>query len=132
MRRRVIPALLVLGALLSWVLGTFATSAIARQAARGTQKEQILRAAGFSRHAPSSCYVVYLSTVNRNWATATYGGSTRQPCARYGSNGVVVVHYRAGKWHLVTEGSAFSCPIPGHIPTAVQHDLKLSCVHGAG
>lgn len=116
-----------------FVLATVVLAAVitpaaeARRSAHGRQKAAILRASGFGPHTIPPCYDVYISTVNSSWATATYGGSTTEPCVRYGSNGVVILRFRRGRWHIVTEGSAFTCPIPGHIPARVQRDLKLAC-----
>jgi hypothetical protein len=103
----------------------------ARRGAHGRQEAAVLQAARFGRNAPQKCYHVYVSTVSSSWATATFAGSLAGGCSRVASNGVVVVHFKQGRWHFVTAGSSFGCPIPGHIPSRVQRDLKLTCVPGA-
>jgi hypothetical protein len=125
--RRITMSLLLLLALLACVPAL----ASARRGAHGRQKAAILQAAGFGRHAPLKCYDVYTSTVDGTWATATFGGSIKGVCLQVASNGVTVVHFKHGRWHFVTSGSSFGCPIPGHIPPRVQHDLRLGCVPGA-
>jgi hypothetical protein len=99
----------------------------ARRGASGRQASAILRAARLGSNPPVRCFHIYISTVNSSWATATFGGSLKGGCARVASNGVVVVHFKQGHWRFVTEGSSFSCPVPGHIPSRVQHDLRLAC-----
>ena len=102
-------------------------AALARTAVSGAAKTPIVRAA-LGTPVPRQCAAVYLSTVNGSWASATFhpqrGWSSR--CQKYGSNGVVILHRTRGRWRVVTEGSAFSCPIR-HVPAAVTRDLGVSC-----
>ena len=106
----------------------FPAGAIARRGAHGQQKAAILKASGVPSRAPLKCYEVFVSTVDKGWATSQYGGAVHGVCAPFGANGVSVVHFIHGHWHFVTAGSAFSCPIPGHIPQGVKRDLKLDCI----
>jgi len=89
-----------------------------------------MTAAGVKTRAPLGCYRVHVSTVGSTWAATTYGGATSRPCITYVADGVSVTHYVRGRWRFVTAGSAFNCPIPGHIPTPVQRDLRLFCHRG--
>lgn len=73
----------------------------------------------------ASCLRVYVSTVNSNWATMQFVYS--RPCERLDGNGVAVLHRTYGRWKLVTAGSEFFCPMPGHMPKRVQADLRLYC-----
>ena len=106
-------------------------SALGRVSAHGAQKRAIMTAAGLKPATPLGCYDVHISTANRTWAATHYAGSAHNPCLRYAADGVSITHYVRGRWRFVTAGSAFGCPIPGHIPAAVQRDLKLFCVRGA-
>ena len=107
-----------------------AGTASARRPASGSQKRAIMTAAGLRPATPLRCYRVEISTVNSAWAATQYAGATGKPCITYGADGVSITHFVRGRWRFVTAGSAFSCPIPGHIPTAVQRDLRLACIHG--
>jgi hypothetical protein len=122
--RRGVRGLLVLLA----VAACLPAVANARRAAHGRQASAILKAAGLGANAPVKCFRIYISTVNTSWSTATFGGSLKGGCSRVASNGVVVLHFKKGRWRVVTDGSSFTCPLAGHIPTRVQHDLKLSCI----
>ena len=107
-----------------------AGAALARRPAAGPQKRAIMTAAGLRPGTPLRCYRVEVSTVNSAWAATQYAGATGRPCIAYAADGVSITHFVRGRWRLVTAGSAFTCPIPGHIPTAVQHDLRLACIRG--
>jgi hypothetical protein len=102
-------------------------AALARTAVTGAAKTPIVKAA-LGAKVPRQCAAVYVSTVSRSWASATFhpqgGWSSR--CQKYGSNGVVVLHDTGGRWRVVTEGSDFTCPIR-HVPAAVARDLRVSC-----
>ncbi len=104
--------------------------AVARRLATGDTKGAVIaavrRAGGIATSQTASCLRVYISTVNSTWATMQFVYSPR--CERHDGNGVAVIHRIHGRWHFVAAGSAFSCPIPGHIPKRVQADLRLFCV----
>lgn len=108
----------------------FPAAAAARRLAHGKQKAAIIaairRAHDIGPSQTASCMRVYVSTVNRNWAEMQFIFVRR--CERQDANGVSVVHRIHGRWRFVTAGSAFSCPIPGHIPPRVQRDLRLACI----
>ncbi|HET9105298.1 MAG TPA: hypothetical protein VFN55_18245 [Solirubrobacteraceae bacterium] len=125
-RIRALLTLLVAAAVVIVATG----SALGRVGAHGAQKRAIMNAAGLRPATPLGCYDVDISTANRAWAATHYAGSEHNPCLRYAADGVSITHYARGRWHFVTAGSAFSCPIPGHIPAAVQHDLRLFCHRG--
>jgi hypothetical protein len=104
--------------------------AVARRLATGDTKVAVIaavrRAGEIGTRQTASCLRVYISTVNSNWATMQFVYS--RSCERLDGNGVAVIHSIRGRWHFVAAGSAFPCPIPGHIPKRVQADLKLVCV----
>ena len=112
------------------VVCCFPAVALARRLAQGKEKTAIIaairRAHEIGPSQTGSCMRVYVSTVNPNWATMQFIFVKR--CQSQDANGVSVVHRKNGHWKFVTVGSAFSCPIPGHIPKRVQQDLKLACV----
>jgi hypothetical protein len=113
--------LLVVGLLLSLGVG----SADARR--RATTAERAAIAAKF--HAPGKCAIVYISTVDKHWATYAYNGEKyKDPdCKPYAADGVVILQFRGTTWHVVTAGSAFSCPVPKTPPKIVK-DLHVYCV----
>lgn len=119
--RRVTIGLLALVAL------ALPAAALARTAVTGTAKTPIVTAA-LGAQVPRQCAAVFASTVDRSWASATFdpghGWSSR--CQKYGSNGAVILHRTGGRWRVVTEGSAFTCPIR-HVPPAVTRDLRVGC-----
>jgi 3-methyladenine DNA glycosylase Mpg len=108
----------------------FPAMAVARRLVQGAEKTAIIsairRAHAIGPTQTGSCMRVYVSTVNPNWATMQFIFVAR--CERQDANGVAVVHRTQGRWRFVTAGSAFTCPIPGHIPQRVQKDLKLGCI----
>lgn len=76
--------------------------------------------------------MVYISTVNRTWASEDWVGETgrRVPagCQKYGANGITIAHIEHGRRHAVTAGSDCRCPIqsyPGQpkVPRRVGNDL---------
>jgi hypothetical protein len=101
----------------------------ARRLASSREKAAIIaavrKAGEIGTQATSSCLRVYVSTVDQTWATVQFIYVPR--CQQQDGNGVVIVHRSRGAWRLVASGSAFRCPIPGHIPKRVQRDLKLVC-----
>lgn len=112
------------------LLCCLSTAALARQLVQGKEKQAIVgairRAHDIGPSQTASCMRVYVSTVNRNWATMEFIFNHR--CAKQDANGISIVHRTNDHWRFVTAGSSFSCPIPGHIPPRVQKDLKLSCM----
>jgi hypothetical protein len=73
----------------------------------------------------SSCLQVYVSTVDSSWATLGFIYVKR--CEQQDANGIAIFHKTRGAWKFITAGSDFTCPLPGHIPARVFHDLKLFC-----
>lgn len=102
-------------------------TALARLAVSGPAKTPLVKAA-MGKKVPRQCAAVYISSKNRSWAAVTFapqhGWSSR--CMKYAGDGVIVLHRVQGTWHVATEGSSFSCPIPG-VPAAVAHDLRIGC-----
>ena len=102
-------------------------AAIARVGVSGPAKNPILRVA-LGRVVPRQCAAVYRSTVDRSWASAQFSPQRgwHERCTKFGSDGVVIVHQTSGRWHFVTAGSDFDCPIR-HVPVAVVRDLRIAC-----
>lgn len=102
-------------------------AALARLVVSGPAKTPLV-AAALGKQVPRQCAAVYLSSKDHSWGSVSFapqrGWSSR--CTKFGSNGVAVLHRVQGKWHVVTEGSDFSCPIR-HVPPAVLQDLRISC-----
>jgi hypothetical protein len=73
---------------------------------------------------PGECAVIWISTVDRNWASFTT--SHKQSCIAHAANGIAVLHHRHGRWHLAFEGSDIPCPVP-HVPARVAKDLHVHC-----
>lgn len=111
------------------VLAGIAAQALARHAAGGAEKRAVMTAA-VNPGAPLRCYRVDVSTVGSTWAATTYGGANTRPCLSYAADGVSVTRFVDRRWRFVTAGSAFNCPIPGHLPAAVQRDLRRFCHRG--
>jgi hypothetical protein len=117
-------------ALIVLLICCFPAAALARRLVRGNEKAEIVaalrRAHDIGPLQKASCMRVYVSTVNEQWATMQFIFVAR--CERQDADGVSVIHRSRGRWRYVTAGSAFTCPIPGHIPRRVQTDLRLSCI----
>ncbi len=103
------------------------TGAVARRVAHGDQKAAIVdavrRAHALPMSQPASCLVVFVSTVNRNWAELGLSDAKRcrpEPL-------LVILHRRLGRWRVVVVGGAGPCPTRGGIPLRVQRDLGFSC-----
>jgi hypothetical protein len=108
------------------------TVADARRLARASEKTAIIvavrRAHQLAKSQTSACLKAYVSTVDPSWATLSFIYTAR--CAQQDANGIAIVHRRSRRWRFVTAGSDFTCPLPDHIPAAVQKDLKLFCRPG--
>ena len=116
-------------ALLTAVLGlALASGAAASRIATGALRTAIVRAGDPSFSGPQRCLVVRVTTKDGgNWATVGFNAASAGSCARWGFNGVAIVHRARSRWRSVTAGSA---EIPcGHfgIPVAVRADLRLPC-----
>ena len=87
--------------------------------------------AAISKGIPLRCVAVYISTVNRAWASETDLHS--RSCAKWAANGSVIVHLKHHHWVVFTDGSAFTtCPIRGYsgkgsMPKPVAKDLLGFC-----
>jgi hypothetical protein len=84
-----------------------------------------IRAHDISR-AQAPCTRVFVSSVNHSWGSVSFPAHPSQRCQKYASNGIALFHKREGRWHFVTAGSYFRCPIP-HVPNRVAHDLVGVC-----
>jgi hypothetical protein len=100
-------------------------AALARLVVSGPGKTPLVRAA-LGKTVPRQCAAVYISSKDHSWGSVNFapqhGWSSR--CTKYGSNGVAILHRVQGKWHVVADGSDFTCPIP-HVPAAVAQDLRV-------
>jgi putative endonuclease len=115
----------------AFVLAVLALSVLpaAAEARRGpTRGERIAIAAAVKRThstAPRSCYplTIYVSTVNRRYASANFRGNAR--CRTMVGNGVFVLRWvRRGVWRMVSEGSEHPCR---EAPRGVIRDLLGFC-----
>jgi hypothetical protein len=82
------------------------------------------RAIAARMHVPPRCALIWISTVERRWAS--FRSRTRQSCLQWAGDGIVILHRRNGRWHPVFEGSDIPCPVP-HVPPAVVRDLRVTC-----
>ena len=89
------------------------------------QRAAILHAFG-DPNAAYGCLTVRLAASNHKYATVRF--RPVHSCRRWAFNGLnVLKRVKPGRWRVVFEGSAFSCPLP-HIPRGVQVDLGLCMV----
>ena len=71
--------------------------------------------------AQAPCVRVFISTVNRNWASVNFVYPTPRACHEP-ANGMLLYHRLHGRWRYVTAGSSIFCPVRG-VPNRVAHDL---------
>lgn len=104
-------------------------TALARRKASKVERTRVVAAAvgaGNISKAQGNCVRVFVSSVDRHWASIDFPWPTRKACVPLSANGVILLHRRRGTWHVVTDGSDFRCPIP-HVPRRVSHDLRVAC-----
>jgi hypothetical protein len=102
-------------------------AALAHRRATKPERAAILAAVvrqGELSKAQAACQVVTISTVNHNYAAATWPAKLSRACMRVAANGVIIEHRTARGWKFVTVGSSFRCPING-IPTRAARDLGV-------
>jgi hypothetical protein len=102
-------------------------AALAHRRATKAERAAILAAVVRQRElskAQAACQVVTISTVNHNYAAATWPANLSRACMRVAANGVIIEHRTTRGWKFVTVGSSFRCPING-VPTRVAHDLGV-------
>jgi len=116
------PLLIALAVLLPL---TGVASAEARR--KATHAERAAIAAKFD--APPKCAKVFVSTVDRHWASYRFDGRTFDDpdCRPVAADGVAILQRRNGRWRMVTAGSSFDCPVP-RTPPKVAADLRVRCV----
>ena len=115
-----IVALLLSGAVASTALA--APPAIRTAAPSAAERAAILKAFG-DPGAPARCLFVGLAASDHAYATVRY--RPVKNCGRWGFNGVnILARQRSGRWKVLFEGSAYSCPRP-RIPRSVQRDLGV-------
>jgi hypothetical protein len=128
---RYIKPLLVLA-----VLGAYPATALAHRAPTTRERAALVKA--FDRYVrepvPARCLKEEISTASRSWAQVQFGfdkhGHLPAGCAKFAANGVVLFHFRAGRWRFVTAGSSFinsngSCGLTGKVPRKVIADFRL-------
>jgi hypothetical protein len=111
------------------VLLLTASVALAKRAATPSERTAVVHALGrsfYGGYLPVRCSRVYISTANRTWASETFFNA--HGCLKYGTDGITILHVEHGRWHPVTAGSAFRCPIVSYahqprVPAAAAHDL---------
>ena len=107
--------------------------AAAKKAASSSQRAAVGRVVEGAKF-PPGCGVVYISTVDRKWSSFEWIGEVKkapESCQRYAANGIVLLHFAGGRWHAVSAGSHFDCPIAGrevykgqpNVPNKVADDL---------
>ena len=105
----------------------------ARRLASAAQRAAVGHAVEGARF-PAGCGVVYISTVASRWSSFQWVGDVRKAprsCQRYAADGIVLLHLASGRWHVVSAGSHFDCPIAGrevnrgqpNVPDRVANDL---------
>ena len=97
-----------------------APPALARHHPTASQRAAIAERLAF----PPRCAIIWISSVSSSWAS--FSTSTRKSCVKYAANGVTILHHKHFRWHQVTAGSEFSCPVP-HTPANVVADLRIPC-----
>lgn len=97
-----------------------ASPAYARRHPRAPERRAIAARMGV----PPRCAAIWISTVNRRWAS--FHTRFRQSCLRWAGDGIVILHRRNRRWHPVFEGSDIPCPVPG-VPPAIVRDLRVTC-----
>jgi hypothetical protein len=105
----------------------FPAAALAHRRATKTERRTVLAAIVKQRQLTRSqagCQVVTISTVNQNYASATWPAKLSRACQRVAANGVIIEHRAKGNWRFVTVGSSFQCPVKG-LPTRVARDLGI-------
>jgi hypothetical protein len=102
------------------LLGLLAAPAYARRPPHDLERGAIAERMGV----PPQCAVIWISTVNRQWAS--FRSSPKASCVKWASNGVTVLHRKDARWHQAFAGSDIPCPVP-HVPAAVARDLKVGC-----
>jgi hypothetical protein len=119
---------LIAGITAALLTGLGAAGALASRPALRTvapteaQRTAILRAFR-APGAPARCLGVGLAASDHSYATVRF--HPRQGCARWGFNGVNVLHrQRSSRWKVLFEASEYSCPRP-RIPRQVQRDLGI-------
>jgi hypothetical protein len=100
--------------------------AFARRRATSRERSAVVAAAVAAHdisHAQGFCAQVFISTVNPSWASLSFPSHPSTACLPYAANGISLFHRHHARWHFVTAGSSFRCPIPG-VPLHVGRDLK--------
>jgi hypothetical protein len=93
---------------------------------KATTKERAAIAARFD--APAKCARIWVSTVDRHWATYAFDDTKYQDadCKSAAADGVAILRLRNGTWRMVTAGSSFHCPVP-KTPAKIAKDLHVRC-----
>jgi hypothetical protein len=118
------------------VLGAYPAAALAHRAPNKHQRTALVKA--FDNYVkepvPAKCLSEEISTPNTSWAEIHFGfestGRLPAVCAKFASDGKVIFHFRAGKWHWVSAGSDFrngngGCSLSKKMPQRVISDLDL-------
>jgi hypothetical protein len=115
-RKLVITVALVIAA-------AFPAAAFAHRAASHAEQVAIARAAGEKR-TPLRCLGIDVSTVNGKYAGLTFNARGGSSCARFGFNGIAVLHKTGTGWHQIWAGSEGSPPIAKPIFTDISAGLR--------
>jgi hypothetical protein len=115
-RNLVIAAVLV-------VVAALPSAASAHRTANHAEQVAIARAAG-ERRTPLRCLAIDISTIAGRYAGLTFNARSGQSCARYGFNGIAVLHRTGTGWHQIWAGSEGSPPIAKKIYTDIYAGLR--------
>ncbi len=118
------------------VLGAYPAVALAHKAPSKGQRSGLVRATDGYLHesVPAKCLREEISTADASWAEVgfAFGRAGHPPagCARFAANGVILFHFRAGRWRFEGAGSDFrngngGCSLSGKVPRKVISDLAL-------
>jgi hypothetical protein len=102
-------------------------AALAHRRATRAERSSILAAVvrqGQLSKKQAACQVVMISTVNHDYASATWPAKLSSACMRVAANGLIIEHLKQGRWRFVAAGSSFQCPIRG-VPSRVARDLGV-------
>lgn len=118
------------------VLGAYPAVALAHKAPSKSQRSALVGATDGYLHesVPGKCLREEISTADASWAEVgfAFGKAGHPPagCAKFAADGVILFHFRAGRWRFQGAGSDFrngngGCSLSKKVPSKVIADFKL-------
>ncbi|MFZ1996051.1 MAG: hypothetical protein WAU75_18210 [Solirubrobacteraceae bacterium] len=118
------------------VLGAYPAVALAHRAPSKSQRTSLVRTTDSYLHEPipGRCLREEISTANASWAEVGFAfakaGHLSALCAKFAADGVILFHFRAGRWRFEAAGSSFrnangGCALSHTMPRTVIADFKL-------